>query len=107
MNWRIGGCRAAKTMGGGLEVLPRGVGSATGLVNAPSFRLQNGHAEVPDFLPLSSTFGKCYEAISDKSQTRRDEGSHPSDGAVAFDDVADRLLSGAGDDRPLLAGDQP
>jgi hypothetical protein len=53
----------------------RADGHATGLVNAPSFQLQNGRAEVPDFLPLSDSFGKCYEATSDKSQTRPDEGS--------------------------------
>jgi len=57
---------------------------ATKLVNVPSFRLQNGYAEVPDFLRLSNSFGKFYAPASDQTQNCPDEGGYPFSSSTAF-----------------------
>ena len=71
---------------------------------APLFPPQNGRAKVPVLLII---LGESHAQSRDEIQPRTNEGIHPDDARVAFSGVADGGLAGAGDDWPILAGDEP
>ena len=56
--------------------------------------------------PLSYC-AKRYAPTSDPSQVRPNEGSFPGDGVAAFAGLVDRRIAGPGDNRRLLASDEP
>ena len=85
----------------------RADGSATTLVNAPSFQLQDGRAKVPERLRLSIHLEQSCAPTNDQVQTRTNDGSYSCYSSPAFSGVADGRIAGAGDDCPVLAGDRP
>jgi hypothetical protein len=78
--------------------------TATVLVNPPLDTLNNGRAEVHDFLCLSNRHGERHAPTGDRTQARFDEAADPGSGATVVAGVAAGCIAGAGDNGPLLAG---